>query len=251
MEKPITMAEAPGDIDILFWIGCAGSFDERAKKVTRAVITLLQAAQVNFAVLGEEEKCTGDPARRAGNEFLFQVQAIANIETLNNYRIKKILTACPHCFNSLKNEYSALGGKYEVVHHTVFLQQLAEEGKLKLKKQNHGIVFHDSCYLGRVNNIYEPPRRLLNQVGSLIEMKRNRANGMCCGAGGAQLFKEAEKGNKEISTDRAEEALDTKAATIAVACPFCLTMMTDGVKKKDARTTVKDIAELMAEALAD
>lgn len=245
----MTMSEASGPIDVLFWIGCAGSFDERAKKVTRAVITLLQAAGVKFAVLGEEEKCTGDPARRAGNEFLFQVQALSNIETLNNYGIKKILTACPHCFNSLKNEYSALGGKYDVVHHTVFLQQLAAEGKLKLKKQYDAVTFHDSCYLGRVNGIYDPPRQLLNQIGSVIEMKRRRANGMCCGAGGAQLFKEPEKGNKEISTDRAEEALDTKATTIAVACPFCLTMMTDGVKNKNANTAVKDIAELMAEAL--
>lgn len=252
MEKPVTMSQVSGkSIDILFWIGCAGSFDERAKKITRAVITLLRAAEVKFAVLGEEEKCTGDPARRAGNEFLFQVQAITNIETLNSYHIQKILTACPHCFNSLKNEYSALGGKYEVVHHTVFLQQLVDEGKLKLKKKNNTLTFHDSCYLGRVNNVYDQPRQLLKQVGSVVEMKRSRTNGMCCGAGGAQMFKEPEKGSKEISVDRVEEAINTKASTIAVACPFCMTMMTDGVKNKEVNIEVKDIAELMVEALAE
>lgn len=241
--------------DILFWVGCAGSYDDRYKRVTRAFANILIAANVKFAVLGPEETCTGDPARRAGNEFLFQMQALNNIQLLNGYGVKKIVTACPHCFNTLKNEYPELGGNYQVVHHTQFLQQLIDEGKIKLTdaKQFNGrkITYHDSCYLGRANGIYEAPRAVLEALDAdLVEMKRCRTRGLCCGAGGAQMFKDAEKGKKEINIDRAEEALNTGATTIAVACPFCMTMITDGVKakEKEQQVKVKDIAELIAEA---
>jgi len=241
--------------DILFWVGCAGSYDDRYKRVTRAFAKILIAANVKFAVLGPEETCTGDPARRAGNEFLFQMQALNNIQLLNGYGVKKIVTACPHCFNTLKNEYPELGGNYQVVHHTQFLQQLIDEGKIKLTdaKQFNGrkITYHDSCYLGRANGIYEAPRAVLEALDAdLVEMKRCRTRGLCCGAGGAQMFKDAEKGKKEINIERAEEALNTGATTIAVACPFCMTMITDGVKakEKEQQVKVKDIAELIAEA---
>jgi Fe-S oxidoreductase len=241
--------------DILFWVGCAGSYDDRYKRVTRAFANILIAANVKFAVLGPEETCTGDPARRAGNEFLFQMQALNNIQLLNGYGVKKIVTACPHCFNTLKNEYPELGGNYQVVHHTQFLQQLIDEGKIKLTdaKQFNGrkITYHDSCYLGRANGIYEAPRAVLEALDAdLVEMKRCRTRGLCCGAGGAQMFKDAEKGKKEINIERAEEALNTGATTIAVACPFCMTMITDGVKakEKEQQVKVKDIAELIAEA---
>lgn len=241
--------------DILFWVGCAGSYDDRYKRVTRAFAKILIAANVKFAVLGPEETCTGDPARRAGNEFLFQMQALNNIQLLNGYGVKKIVTACPHCFNTLKNEYPELGGNYQVVHHTQFLQQLIDEGKIKLTdaKQFNGrkITYHDSCYLGRANGIYQAPRAVLEALDAdLVEMKRCRTRGLCCGAGGAQMFKDAEKGKKEINIERAEEALNTGATTIAVACPFCMTMITDGVKakEKEQQVKVKDIAELIAEA---
>jgi heterodisulfide reductase subunit D len=253
-----TLAElsAKGETpEIVFWVGCAGSFDDRAKRVTKAFVKILNATNTNFAVLGNEETCTGDPARRAGNEFLFQMQAINNIQILNGYGVKKIVTACPHCFNTIKNEYPELGGTYEVIHHSTYLQQLINEGKIKLTDTNSfkgkKITYHDSCYLGRANNIYEAPREVLQALDAdLVEMKRCRTTGLCCGAGGAQMFKEPEKGNKDINVDRAEEALTTGATTIAVACPFCMTMLTDGVKnkEKEAEVKVKDLAELIAEA---
>jgi len=241
--------------EILFWVGCAGSFDDRAKRVTQAFVKILNAVDIKFAVLGTEETCTGDPARRAGNEFLFQMQAMSNIQVLNGYGIKKIVTACPHCFNTLKNEYPELGGNYEVVHHTTLLQQLINEGKIKMTEggsfKGKKITYHDSCYLGRANNIYEAPREVLKALDAdLVEMKRSRKTGLCCGAGGAQMFKEPEKGNKDINIARTEEALATGATTVVVACPFCMTMMTDGVKnkEKEAEVKVKDLAELIAEA---
>lgn len=241
--------------EILFWVGCAGSFDERYKRVTKAFVKILNAAGIKFAVLGTEESCTGDPARRAGNEFLFQMQAMSNIQVLNGYGVKKIVTACPHCFNTIKNEYPELGGNYEVIHHSEFLQQLITDGKIKLEGggsfKGKKITYHDSCYLGRANGIYEAPRSVLEALDAdLVEMKRCRTTGLCCGAGGAQMFKDAEKGNKEINIERTEEALATGAATIAVACPFCMTMMSDGVKSKEreADVRVKDLAELIAEA---
>ncbi len=240
--------------EVLFWVGCAGSFDDRAKRVTVAFVKILNAVNVDFAVLGNEESCSGDPARRAGNEFLFQMQAMSNIQVLNGYNIKKIVTACPHCFNTLKNEYPELGGNYEVIHHTTFLQQLINDGKIKLKEggsfKGKKITYHDSCYIGRANNIYEAPREVLASLDAdLVEMKRCRTTGLCCGAGGAQMFKEPEHGKKDINIERTEEALATGATTIAVACPFCMTMMNDGVKnkEKESEVKVKDIAELIAE----
>jgi Fe-S oxidoreductase len=240
--------------EILFWVGCAGSFDDRYKRVTLAFVKILNALDIKFAVLGTEETCTGDPARRAGNEFLFQMQAANNIQVLNGYGVKKIVTACPHCFNTLKNEYPELGGEYEVVHHTQFLQQLIDEGKIKVDGgsfKGRKITYHDSCFLGRANGIYEAPRAVLEALDAdLVEMKRSKSKGLCCGAGGAQMFKEPEPGYKDINIERTEEALSTGASTIAVACPFCMTMLSDGVKNKDRESDVKvkDLAELIAEA---
>jgi heterodisulfide reductase subunit D len=252
-----TMAEmkSKGEIpEVLFWVGCAGSFDDRYKRVTLAFVKILNAVQIKFAVLGTEETCTGDPARRAGNEFLFQMQATNNIQVLNGYGIKKIVTACPHCFNTIKNEYPELGGNYEVIHHSVFLQQLITEDKIRFAGgafKGKKITYHDSCYLGRANNIYEAPRSVLEALDAdLVEMKRCRTTGLCCGAGGAQMFKEPEKGFKDINVERTEEAISTGATTIAVACPFCMTMMSDGVKNKNRESDVqvKDLAELIIEA---
>jgi heterodisulfide reductase subunit D len=257
MTKIATMAELAAQgkqPEVLFWVGCAGSFDDRAKKITKAFVKLLIKAEVSFAVLGPEESCTGDPAKRAGNEFLFQMQAMTNIEVLNGYEVKKIVTACPHCFNTLKNEYPGLGGKYEVVHHTQFLKQLLDEGKLKVEGGRFSgkrITFHDPCYLGRANNEYEAPRAVLAKLESeLIEMKSCKAKGLCCGAGGAQMFKDAEDGKKEINIERTEQALDTQPDIIAAGCPFCNTMMTDGVKnkEKEGSIAVMDIAELIQQA---
>jgi Fe-S oxidoreductase len=243
--------------EILFWVGCAGSFDQRAQKVTKAFAQILDAAGTTYGILGAEEMCTGDPARRAGNEFLFQMMAFQNIQVLNGYGIKKIVTTCPHCFNTLKNEYPDLGGHYEVIHHTTLLQQLINEGKVKLKGggsfKGKRITYHDSCYLGRANNIYEAPRAVLEALDAeLVEMKRCRSNGLCCGAGGAQMFKEEEKGNTRVNWDRTSEALETGAGIIAAACPFCNTMMTDGVKvnEKENEVQVLDVAELVAQSLA-
>ena len=252
-----TMAEmtaAGKQPEVLFWIGCAGSFDERAKKITKAFVKLLHKARVAFAVLGTEESCTGDPAKRSGNEFLFQMQAITNIEVLNGYQVKKIVTTCPHCFNTLKNEYPALGGHYEVMHHTRFLKSLLEEGRLTISGgyfKGKRITFHDPCYLGRANAIYEAPRDLIAKLDAeLVEMKNCRKKGLCCGAGGAQMFKEPENGNKDINIERTEQALQTQPRIIAAACPFCNTMMTDGIKnkEKEADVAVMDIAELIVKA---
>jgi heterodisulfide reductase subunit D len=251
-----TMAElaASGETpEILFWVGCAGSFDQRAQKITKAFATILNKVGIKYAILGKEEMCTGDPARRAGNEFMFQMMAYQNIQTLNNYGIKKIVTACPHCFNILKNEYSELGGNYEVIHHTVFLQQLINEGKIKLKDgesfKGKKITYHDSCYLGRANKIYEAPRKILEALDAeLVEMKRCGSKGLCCGAGGAQMFKEEEKGKTRVNFERTNEAIGTGANIIASACPFCNTMLTDGVKhaEKEDQVKVMDVAELIA-----
>lgn len=243
---------------ILFWVGCAGSFDQRAQKITKAIVTILEKIGINYAILGKEEMCTGDPVRRAGNEFMFQMMAYQNIQVLNNYGIKRIVTACPHCFNTLKNEYPALGGNYEVIHHTSFLQQLIDEGKIRLKEggvfNGKKITYHDSCYLGRANDIYEAPRKVLEALDAeLVEMKRCRSRGLCCGAGGAQMFKEEEKGDTRINIERSHEAIGTGAGIIAAACPYCNTMMTDGVKlaEKEDSIQVMDVAELVAASLAD
>ncbi len=242
--------------DILFWVGCAGSFDQRAQKITKAFAMILDKLQINYAILGKEEMCTGDPARRAGNEFLFQMMAYQNIQVLNNYGIKKIVTACPHCFNIIANEYPELGGNYEVIHHSEYLQQLINEGRIKMKEggsyKGKRITYHDSCYLGRANGIYEAPRHVLEVLDAeLIEMKRCRSNGLCCGAGGAQMWKEEEAGKKRINIERTQEAIGTGASIIASACPYCNTMLTDGVKleEKESEVMVKDIAELIAESL--
>jgi len=253
--KVHTMAElmmAGETPEILFWVGCAGSFDQRAQKITKAFAAILDKVGIRYAILGKEEACTGDPARRAGNEFLFQMMAYQNIQVLNGYGIKKIVTTCPHCFNTLKNEYPELGGHYEVTHHTGFLQQLIEEGKIRMKEKGSfsgkKISYHDSCYLGRANHIYEAPRKVLEALDAeLVEMKRCRSNGLCCGAGGAQMFKEDEPGQKRINMERADEALETGASFIAAACPFCNTMMTDGVKniEKENDVAVMDIAEMI------
>ena len=239
--------------EILFWVGCAGSFDQRAQKITKAFATILDKTGMKWAILGKEEACTGDPARRAGNEFLFQMMAYQNIQVLNGYGIKKIVTTCPHCFNTLKNEYPELGGNYEVIHHTTLLQQLIDEGKIRMKEggefKGKRITYHDSCYLGRANDIYEAPRKVLEALDAeLVEMKRCRTKGLCCGAGGAQMFKEDEPGDKRINLERTEEALQTGAGFIASACPFCNTMMTDGVKlnEKEEAVQVLDIAEMIA-----
>lgn len=240
--------------EVLFWVGCAGSFDDRAKKITKAFAKILNNAKVDFAVLGTEEGCTGDPAKRAGNEFLFQMQAMMNIQVLDGYEIKKIVTTCPHCFNTLKNEYPDLGGNYEVLHHTQFLKSLLHEGRLKVeggKFKGKKITFHDPCYLGRANNEYEAPRELLQKLEvELVEMKRCKSRGLCCGAGGAQMFKEPEKGDKDVNVERTEEALETEPSIIAAGCPFCNTMLTDGVKAKEKEATVEvlDIAEMIANA---
>lgn len=240
--------------DILFWVGCAGSFDERAQKISKAFVKILHNIGIKYAILGSEETCTGDPAKRSGNEFLFQMQAMANIATLDAYEITKIVTTCPHCFNTLKNEYPDLGGNYEVIHHTQLLQQLINEGKITFGKEafkGKKITYHDSCYLGRANGIYDAPRKVLEALDAeLVEMKRCKTKGLCCGAGGAQMFKEAEKGNKEVNIERTEEALETGAEIIASNCPFCTTMLMDGVKNANQEDNVKvfDIAELIATA---
>lgn len=255
--KVPTMAElfaAGQQPEVLFWVGCAGSFDDRAKKITKAFVQLLNKANVSFAVLGTEESCTGDPAKRAGNEFLFQMQAVTNIEVMNAYEIKKVVTACPHCYNTIKNEYPGLGGNYDVVHHTQFLKQLFETGRISLeggKFKGKRITYHDPCYLGRANNVFEAPRDLIRKLDAeLVEMKSCKQKGLCCGAGGAQMFKEPEKGDKDVNIERTEQALETQPEIIAAACPFCNTMMTDGIKnkEKEGSIAVMDIAELIASA---
>ena len=255
--KVPTMAElfaAGQQPEVLFWVGCAGSFDDRAKKITKAFVKILNKANVSFAVLGTEESCSGDPAKRAGNEFLFQMQAVTNIEIMNAYEVKKVVTACPHCFNTLKNEYPGLGGDYEVLHHTQFLKQLLDDGRITMeggKFKGKRITFHDPCYLGRANGVYEAPRDLIKKLDAeLVEMKNCKKKGLCCGAGGAQMFKEPEKGDKDVNIERTEQAMETKPEIIAAACPFCNTMMTDGVKNKEQEgsVAVMDIAEMIAKA---
>jgi heterodisulfide reductase subunit D len=242
--------------DILFWVGCSGSFDQRAQRITRAFATILNHVGIRWAILGKEEMCTGDPARRAGNEFLFQMMAYQNIHLLNSYNIRKIVTACPHCFNIFKNEYPELGGSYEIIHHTLFLQQLIDEGRIRLKDggsyKGKKIAYHDSCYLGRANGIYEAPRKVLEALDAeLIEMRSCKSKGLCCGAGGAQMFKEEEKGTNRINFERAQQAVDTGAGIIAAACPFCNTMLTDGIKQKEkeGQVQVLDIAEMIVTEL--
>ncbi|PZD76471.1 (Fe-S)-binding protein [Mesonia sp. K7] len=251
MAEFLSQGKAP---EVLFWVGCAGSFDDRAKKITKAFVKLLHKAGVEFAVLGTEESCTGDPAKRAGNEFLFQMQAAMNIQVLNGYEIKKIVTACPHCFNTLKNEYPDLGGNYEVIHHTQFLKSLLEEGRMTVeggKFKGKRITFHDPCYLGRANGVFEAPRELLQKLEvELVEMRKCKKAGLCCGAGGAQMFKEPEPGNKDVNILRTEQALETQPDMIAAGCPFCNTMMTDGVKNKNKENDIEvlDVAEMIAQA---
>ena len=239
--------------DILFWVGSAGSFDDRAKKITRAFVKILNRANVKFAVLGEEESSSGDVAKRAGNEFLFQMQALMNIEILNAYEVKNIVTTCPHAYNTLKNEYSDLGGKYDVLHHTEYISNLLDEQKLYLSSSldYKKLTYHDPCYLGRANDIYDAPRKLIDSLNiEFTEMPRNKRKSFCCGAGGAQMFKESENGEFEINIVRTEEALKTNANVIATSCPFCNTMMTDGVKNIDeGKADVMDLAELIAECL--
>jgi heterodisulfide reductase subunit D len=241
--------------EFLFWVGCAGAFDDRYKKVARAFTKILSYLDISYAVLGKEESCTGDPARRAGNEMLYQMQALQNIELFKAYEIKKILTICPHCFNIFKNEYPDLGGNYEVIHYTQFLKVCIDRGDIKIEKSSRSssrITYHDPCYLGRANNIYNEPRSVLKSLTSnFVEMDRNKSFALCCGAGGAQMFKEAEKGDKEVFIERTEDALETDADIIATACPFCMTMMTDGLKYKNKEEEVKnyDIAELIVQTL--
>lgn len=241
--------------EVLFWVGCAGSYDARAQKISKSFAYILNKAGVDFAILGDEESCTGDPARRAGNEFLFQMSALQNIEVLNGYEVQTIVTACPHCFNTLKNEYPALGGKYEVIHHTQFIHKLFEEGKLKVQGgafKGKKITYHDSCYLGRVNQIYEIPRKLLESLDvELVELKRCKTNGLCCGAGGAQMFKENEPGDKRINVERTEEVLESGASIVAANCPFCITMLGDGLKAKEKQDDVAvfDISELIIQSI--
>ena len=240
--------------DILFWVGCAGSYDDRAKKITKSLINLFNKSGISFGILGVEESCSGDPAKRAGNEFLFQMQALSNIEVLNSYQVKKIVTACPHCFNTIKNEYPELGGIYEVIHHSQLIDQLINDGKLKIKDDQFNgkkITFHDPCYLGRANGEYYAPRQVVRALrAELKEMKSCKEKAMCCGAGGAQMFKDSEKGNKEINIKRTEEAIETKSNIIAAACPFCNTMLTDGIKsfENHKEIQVKDISELIDKA---
>ncbi len=259
--KVPTMAElkASGkEAEVLFFVGCAGSYDQRAQKITIAFATILNKIGINYAILGKEEMCNGDPARRAGNEFIFQMMAYQNIQLFQQYNVKKILTTCPHCFNIFKNEYPALGGHYEVMHHATYLQQLIDEGKIRMSEsgafKGKKITYHDSCYLGRANGIYEAPRKVLEALDvELSEMKRHKSRGFCCGAGGAQVFKEEEAGKVRINTDRTREALDTGASILASNCPYCMTMLTDGLKANEAedKMQVMDIAELIAASMKD
>lgn len=253
--KVPTMAEFMAEgkqPEILFWVGSAGSYDDRAKKITKAFVKILNKAKVDFAVLGTEESNTGDVAKRAGNEFLFQMQAVTNIEVLNAYDIKRIVTCDPHSFNCIKNEYPSLGGVYDVIHHTQYIEELISSGRLQLEGDSFNgkrITFHDPCYLGRANNVYDSPRNVLNKTkANIVEMKRHKSTALCCGAGGAQMFKEPEKGDMDINVMRTKDALETNPNIIATGCPYCNTMMTDGIKahEKEGEVQVMDIAEIIA-----
>ncbi len=241
--------------EFILWVGCAGAFDDRYKKVTRAFVKILEYLKVSYAVLGTEETCNGDPARRAGNEMLFQMQALQVIDTLSRYEVKKIITICPHCYNIFKNEYPDLGGCYEVINYLQLLKKFIDEGKLIINQEifrKTVVTYHDPCYLGRANNIYDEPREILKKItDSFTEMERNKSFALCCGGGGAQMFKEAEKGDKEIFIERTGEALRTGAEVIATACPFCMTMITDGLKYTNSEDKIRnlDIAEIIAQSL--
>lgn len=255
MAKTVAELQSEGNtFDILFWVGCAGSFDTRAQRITKAMCEILDQVDIKYAILGNDEKCTGDPARRAGNEFVFQMLAIQNIETLNMYEVKKIVTACPHCFNTLKNEYPALGGNYEVIHHTQLLNELISEGKLKVsggKFEGKKITYHDSCYLGRINGEYKAPRSVIAALDiDLSELKRSKTTGLCCGAGGAQMFKEDEPGFKRINVERSEEIMASGANIVVANCPFCITMLSDGMKahEKQDDIMVYDLSEMIIQA---
>ena len=253
-----------GEIPLLYWIGCAGSFDDRIKKITLSMVKVLKAANVPFCILGKEEGCTGDPARRLGNEYLFQTLAGMNIQTMNNYGVQKIVTGCPHCFNTLKNEYPQMGGNYEVEHHTTFLDKLLQENKIEVdpsKAKELGLVtYHDSCYLGRYNDVYSAPRSILEKAtgGKVVEAVDNKTRGLCCGAGGAQMWKEEEKSTdgagvkaERVNIKRTKQLVDTEAKTVASACPFCITMVADGVKSMEKEESVKtlDVAEILAQTV--
>lgn len=247
------MAAEDQQPEILFWVGCAGSYDARAQRVTKAISTILNKVGISFAILGTEESCTGDPARRAGNEFIFQMTANQNVQTLNMYNVKKIVTACPHCFNTIKNEYPALGGDYEVIHHTQLISQLIDEGRLQVQGgayKGKKITYHDSCYMGRVNHVYDAPRQAIASLDAdLTELKRSRTNGLCCGAGGAQMFKEDEPGDKRINMERVDEVLESGANIVAANCPFCITMISDGITANEREDVmVYDISELIVNA---
>jgi heterodisulfide reductase subunit D len=241
--------------EFLFWVGCAGAFDARYMKVANAFARILNHLKADYAVLGTEETCNGDPARRAGNEMLFQMQALMLIETFKMYEVRKIVCICPHCYNVFKNEYPELGGSYEVIHYTTYLQEKIKKGVLKIDKAKTSgktVTFHDPCYLGRANNEYEAPRFLIHELGlKHVEMRRNKSFALCCGAGGAQMFKDCEKGQKEVFIERTEEALETDAEVIVTSCPFCMTMMTDGLKYKNREEEIEnlDIAEMIVDAI--
>lgn len=252
--KEVKVLDEGETTPLLYWVGCAGAVDSRAKKVTDAVIKILKAAKVEFAVIASET-CTGDPARRVGNEYLYQILAKQNVETLNNHKITKVITQCPHCFNTLANEYPDLGGKYEVMHHSQFIEELIAQGKVRLKNgASDKVTFHDPCYLGRWNGVVEQPRSVLNSIPgvSTVEMERSRKTSFCCGAGGGRMWMEEHIGT-QVNAERSREAIATGAKTVAVGCPFCMTMITDGVKShgKDEEVRVKDLAELVAEALEE
>ncbi len=251
----VKLASQGQSFDVLYWVGCAASFDERNQKVARALVKILKAAEVDFAILGKEEKCTGDPARRIGNEYLAQTLIEANVETLSRHGVRKIVTACPHCLNTFRNEYPEFGGNYEVVHHSEFIQELIREGRISLKRaENRAVTYHDSCYLGRYNSVYEAPRKVMRAVKGLElrEMKRSREKGLCCGAGGGRNWMEELTG-KRINVERTEEAMGTRAKTLCTACPFCITMMEDGIKNVGVEEDLQalDVAELVAKHLED
>jgi heterodisulfide reductase subunit D len=240
--------------EVLFWVGCAGSFDQRAQKVTVAFCKILNELNINYAVLGKEESCTGDPARRAGNEFAFQIKAQENIAVLNNYEVSRIVATCPHCFNILKNEYPKIGMyDAQVIHHSQYLQQLIDSGQLKVDGgafEGKTITYHDSCYLGRANEVYEAPRSVLKELdATLSEMADNKSKGLCCGAGGAQMFKENEKGDRRINSARTDQVLDTNPDIVAANCPFCITMLQDGLKEREKQDVmVLDLSELIVQS---